>query len=332
MSRILVIEDELNINSSICELLELEDYEPISALNGKQGIVLAIKEQPDLILCDIMMPEMTGLEVIETLRKTRLFDHTPFIFLSALSDRQDIRRGMNLGANDYIPKPFEAEDILSAIKQQLERRHSRLKEQENLKKQLKEREQALQKHSFLNSHKLRGPISNLLGLLQIAEEMSPLELIKLLRAEAQKIDDIVIEINANLSMKNTTRKTTSLIYLVDDDQLQHRINSVVIKRITPEAQLLQFENGFEAIAEMKMAGSDEIPDVILLDLNMPVMDGFDFLEAFKNLGLPHSVDIYILSSSIDQKDIEHCMQYDAVKGYFSKPLRKDQIERILKPN
>lgn len=329
MNKILVIEDEVNINNSICDFLELEDYEVLSALNGKQGIVLAIQEQPDLILCDIMMPEMTGLEVVETLRKTKLFEDTPFIFLSALSDRLDIRKGMNLGADDYIPKPFEPDDILISIEKQLNRQASRRKDKIELKQQLEQREEALQQHSYLNSHKLRGPISNLLGLLQIADEMSSKELIKLLREEANKIDSIVTEINTNLNMKNSSREKTSMVFLVDDDHLQHRINNLVIKKVAPSAEIKGFFNGFEAIAELKMADEEQLPDVIILDLNMPVMDGYEFLESFDKMQVDKNIDVYVLSSSIDQNDIERCMKFEAVKGYLTKPLKKDQIASAL---
>lgn len=329
MNKILVIEDEPNINSSICDLLELEDYEAIPALNGKQGIVLAIQEQPDLILCDIMMPEMTGLEVIETLRKTKLFEDTPFIFLSALSDRGDIRKGMNLGADDYIPKPFEPDDVLTAIEKQINRLESRREERKQLKSQLKNQEAALRQHSFLNSHKLRGPISNLLGLLQLSDEIASEELLELLKVEAKKIDQIVSEINSNLNMKNMARENTALVYLIDDDQLQHKINNVVIRKVAPDTEIRGFFNGFEAIAEMKMSDNATLPDVIILDLNMPVMNGYEFLEAFSKMELSKGIDIYVLSSSIDKDDVEKCMTYDAVKGYLTKPLRRDQIASAL---
>lgn len=122
MQRILVIEDDEAIIENLVVLLEEEGFEPIAASDGKEGLSKAWESQPDLILCDIAMPEMDGYEVLEKIRSNEQMVGTPFIFLSAKSDKLDIRRGMNLGANDYLTKPCPARDILDAINSQIANR------------------------------------------------------------------------------------------------------------------------------------------------------------------------------------------------------------------
>ncbi|MDO9512066.1 MAG: response regulator [Bacteroidales bacterium] len=119
MYKILVIEDTADVRENIVEILQSENYEVFMAENGKIGIDLAQKTQPDLILCDIMMPEMDGYEVLELLRKRVSTSTTPFIFLTAKNTREDLRRGMALGADDYISKPFTIDELLGGIQTRL---------------------------------------------------------------------------------------------------------------------------------------------------------------------------------------------------------------------
>ena len=115
MAKILVIEDEESVRDNLLELLEAEDFETVAAANGRIGLELVISENPDLILCDMMMPEIDGYGVLATLRQDPLTATIPFIFLTAKSSRSDFRQGMNLGADDYLTKPFTRAELLSAI-------------------------------------------------------------------------------------------------------------------------------------------------------------------------------------------------------------------------
>lgn len=120
MKKILLIEDDITLRENTAELLELTDcYEVTMAANGRIGIEKAISELPDLIVCDIMMPEVDGYGVLETLSKNPTTQFIPFIFLSAKTERSDVRKGMNLGADDYITKPFTEEELTSAIESRL---------------------------------------------------------------------------------------------------------------------------------------------------------------------------------------------------------------------
>jgi len=120
MKKILLIEDDQIIRESTSELLEfVEHYSVITAENGKVGYKKALVEIPDIIICDVMMPEVDGYEVLERLSSHPKTKFIPFIFLSAKTERRDVRKGMNLGADDYITKPFSEEELNSAIESRL---------------------------------------------------------------------------------------------------------------------------------------------------------------------------------------------------------------------
>lgn len=119
MKTILIIEDDTVLRENIAELLELSKYHVISASNGKTGIEMAKKSLPDVIVCDIMMPVLDGYDTLKTLVKNETLKHIPFIFLSAKIEHKDIRKGMNLGADDYLTKPFEEDELVSAIESRL---------------------------------------------------------------------------------------------------------------------------------------------------------------------------------------------------------------------
>ncbi|MBV7529101.1 response regulator [Chitinophaga sp. sic0106] len=122
MEKILLIEDNREILDNMTEILELANYQVLTATNGKTGVAMAIEHKPDLIVCDIIMPVLDGFGVLHLLHKNETLQHTPFIFLTAKTERNDMRKGMDLGADDYITKPFEGTELLNAIASRLRRR------------------------------------------------------------------------------------------------------------------------------------------------------------------------------------------------------------------
>lgn len=122
MKTILVIEDEAQIKSDIIKTLELCNYEVFGADNGKEGLQKALEHIPDLIVSDIMMPEMNGYELLTELQKYKETDSIPFLFLSAKSEKADIREGMKLGADDFITKPFDIDELIDAVEIRLKRK------------------------------------------------------------------------------------------------------------------------------------------------------------------------------------------------------------------
>lgn len=121
MKRILVIEDEPEMRRNITALLRYKDYQPIAAENGRVGVELARREKPDLILCDVMMPELDGYGVLRALQADAALASIPFIFLTAKGEKDDLRSGMNLGADDYLTKPIANNELVEAIEARLNR-------------------------------------------------------------------------------------------------------------------------------------------------------------------------------------------------------------------
>ncbi len=121
MRTILVIDDNKDIRENTAEILELAGYKTFSAENGKRGVEMALKEKPDIIVCDIMMPELDGYGVLHLLRKNPETENIPFIFLTAKTERSDFRKGMEMGADDYVTKPFEGIELLNAVEMRLKK-------------------------------------------------------------------------------------------------------------------------------------------------------------------------------------------------------------------
>jgi two-component system sensor histidine kinase/response regulator len=155
MTSILVVEDERDLRNNILKMLAFEGFEAIGAENGQEGIALAFERDPDLIICDVMMPYVDGHQVLSALRtepKTRL---TPFIFLTARAERDDLRLGMELGADDYLTKPFTQDELLSAIETRLQRAQVVAEVRDELL------EKAKLRFANLVSHELRTPLSRI---------------------------------------------------------------------------------------------------------------------------------------------------------------------------
>src|SRR6187401_1294023 len=118
---ILVIDDNKDIRENTAEILDLAGYKVTTAENGKKGVEAAIKEKPDIIVCDIMMPELDGYGVLHLVRKNPETQNIPFIFLTAKTERSDFRKGMEMGADDFITKPFEEIELLNAVEVRLKK-------------------------------------------------------------------------------------------------------------------------------------------------------------------------------------------------------------------
>lgn len=153
MKTILIIEDNQEVRENTAEILELANYKVITAENGKIGVELAKAEHPDLIICDVMMPELDGFGVLHVLTKNSETASIPFIFLTAKTEKEDMRKGMNLGADDYLTKPFDDLELLDAIE-------IRLKKSGILREEFKKNAEGL--NDFINSAKGLKELDNLL--------------------------------------------------------------------------------------------------------------------------------------------------------------------------
>ena len=157
MTRILVIEDADPLRNDIVEMLTFEGFDVDSAENGIMGLERAREFRPDLIICDIMMPELDGYGVLNELRKDTEMVTTPFIFLTAKTDRTDVRQGMGLGADDYLTKPFVAAELLESIEARLEKRKT-------FNDMANERVKSLSANIITAlPHELRTPLNTIIG-------------------------------------------------------------------------------------------------------------------------------------------------------------------------
>lgn len=151
---ILIIEDNPEVCENIADILKLGDYDVLTANNGKDGVRLALTNNPDLILCDIMMPELDGYGVLHVLGKHAVTSDTPFIFLTAKSEKADFRKGMGLGADDYLVKPFGGLELLETVEMRLKRNRKLRTAFENEPKDLED---------FFNITKTLSGFENLSG-------------------------------------------------------------------------------------------------------------------------------------------------------------------------
>ena len=160
---ILVVEDDLALLEGIRELLELTEYKVLTAMNGREGLEVLEKQRPDLIVSDIMMPEMDGYQFHEKVNERAELSTIPFIFLTARGEKSDIRRGKELGADDYITKPFDDEDLLVTVRAKLNR-------WENLRQQRDEEVADLKNKILLTlSHEFRTPLTYIINYSDLLE-------------------------------------------------------------------------------------------------------------------------------------------------------------------
>ena len=127
MNKVLLIDDEDAFRAPILEFFRMDGFETLEADNGKDGLDLALREKPDVILCDILMPGLNGYEVLSRLRDYEEFTYVPFIFLSALTNPKEVRRGQILGADEYLTKPVYLMDLVKAVNAQIEKTRQRAK-------------------------------------------------------------------------------------------------------------------------------------------------------------------------------------------------------------
>lgn len=164
MTKILTIEDEPDVREIILDILEAEGYEVAGAADGNTGVHLARAFQPDLILCDVMMPELDGYGVLAALRDLPATATTPFIFLTARTTKGDVRQGMHLGADDYLTKPFTRDELLGAVAARLQRQSAT---QSQAQSQLDSLRQSI---AFSLPHELRTPLNGIVATSQLMLE------------------------------------------------------------------------------------------------------------------------------------------------------------------
>jgi two-component system, sensor histidine kinase and response regulator len=166
-SSILIIDDNKHIRTQINLVLKLEGYNTFMASNGLEGVTAAKESLPNLIICDIMMPELDGYGVLSMLRANATTADIPFLFLSAKAEKNDIRQGMNLGADDYLWKPFSTEDLIKAIEARLDRHETTRRALSDKLTPFASLSLTRDKFLSLMTHDLKSAFTGILGLSEL---------------------------------------------------------------------------------------------------------------------------------------------------------------------
>ena len=211
MKKILVIEDDPTLRMEITAILTLEGFEVMEADNGLLGLKLAISVLPDMILCDIMMPEMDGMEVLKELRINESTRLIPFVFLTALAERSSLRLGMETGADDYISKPFTRDELLHAIEAHLGKAFAITKKHDTEMRSL--REMIISKIP----HEMYTPLHGILGFSEVLRE----DAMNIKPEEIKKISEY-ITISAD-RLLNLVNRYNYFIYLFANNSARERV-------------------------------------------------------------------------------------------------------------
>ena len=225
--KILIVEDNQSVRENIAEILEIENYETHQAENGAIAFDIARKIQPDLVICDIMMPEVDGYEVLRLMRQTPITSTVPFIFLTAKTSKEDIRKGMELGADDFITKPFTIEELLKAVT-------ARLQKFDTQKKVFEEKGENL-------AQNIGNPIRN-----QINEPLKAIiSFSEMILAEYESMDKFQIAEFVSLIYKNGMK----LSKLVKKTMLYYQLESLAVNENSINILRLQTTSDIKSIIE-----------------------------------------------------------------------------------
>ena len=324
MTKILIIEDEMELRESVVDWLLFEDFIVLQAENGRIGIELAVRELPDIILSDVMMPEVDGYEVLQALRAHRETAVIPFIFLTALADRREVRQGMVMGADDYLTKPFSRDELLNAIQSRLDRHSVNQQQTEAALSELR--------RTILRTlpHELRTPLTGILGLGEILADTSeglPVE-------ELREIGELTLESGNRLLRLIENYQCFVEIELRGSDFLQVGKEVEAAETVHEVSRNLCYQ--YERAADLRLNAEDATLFMDESDWNKVVYELVDNAFKFSARGTPVRVHGWIVEEDsqgpqyqLSVKDQgwgfepEHLTQID---GYvqFDRPKREQQ--------
>ena len=203
MKKILIIEDNADVRDNMCDILSLAGYDPTSSADGRAGIEKARAEAPDLILCDVMMPTLDGYGVLKILGEDEATATIPFVFVTAKSEQEDLRRGMNLGADDYVTKPFYKDELLRIVEIRLR------------KAEMRSRGVRVPEHwtGFLS----QGALDEALAKLTAAGTVKRYKRGEALFREGEQVRDMFLVVDGTVKLQKTTEFDKTLIVNVCDE-------------------------------------------------------------------------------------------------------------------
>jgi len=259
MHKILIVEDTREIREEICDILIMEGYNVSQAENGSIGFEMALKENPDLIISDILMPELNGFEMFQKLKKHKETLGIPLIFLSAKAEKTDIRMGMNLGAEDYLSKPVSIDDLVKAVENKIKKKliiDKKIDEKTTeLSNILQSQKNELDNYSHLISHGLKSSLRNVSDLLAwTQEELNDTDSlddsnlnIQLMNEKVEKMELLLVKLEQYNNITKTSFKNENI-----------NINTVVQNII----------NDINKLSHISIKINNELPTTLFVDGQM----------------------------------------------------------------
>jgi len=276
MEKILIIDDESDLREEIRDILTIEGYKVILAKNGNEGLDLALSHKPDLILCDLMMPGMDGNKLLEKLRSDSNASLTQFVFLTALADKEDIRKGMELGADDYLTKPFTRDELLKTIQMRLKKV---IAIENNLQKEMDHLRKAI---ILYVPHELRTPLNGILGLASYLCENSA-------DIDAKEIREIGNSINeSGQALYSTLSKYQIYIQLITRPSLISSSNELNVASEIISAIGNETARRYNRKSDLKMNIEDLTLFASVEEFSIIINELFDNAFKFSESGTPVS--------------------------------------------
>lgn len=301
MKQLLLIEDDRALRENTEELLELSGYSVLTAANGKMGIQSAKKNLPDIIICDIMMPLIDGYGVLEELSSDEKTKHIPFIFLSAKTEHKEIRKGMDLGADDYLTKPFEEEELISAIE-------SRLAKAQLLNRMLdsKTSEQAASNDEMRTLHELKNFFDDNGEVVDFV----PGDIIYKEGSRSNKIYLILKGLVKGHSMDADGKELTTSLYRADD-----------FLGFTSFLNNVPYQESATALEQVKLAGISKENLREILGKNKDI--SLELMELFtQNITIIKAQLLQMAYSSVRKKTAQTLLQFaEIMKTKTDEPIK-----------
>ena len=312
--RILVVDDEKDVRTIIRATLE-DKYEVVEAQDGLDALEKINRVEPDLIVLDIMMPLMNGYDTCETIRKKTHFSKIPILFLSALTDKEQIKKGYTSGATLYLTKPFEPDRLLKNVDLFFKQSSPSMKPKRYKIEDLLEIEKSPPPvpPPSLPAEFAPGPVPQFQALTD--------EKIALLKQEMRDME----KKPASQMRKEEKKGLSPRVMVVDDDQ---NVIDYLFLILRDKFEVVWAEDGFQAIEKIV---SYE-PDILLLDLMIPKVSGYQLCNSIRKNRAFGSIPIIIISAKTGKKDVDYAFRMGA-NAYIKKPFEPqeliDTVERFI---
>jgi two-component system sensor histidine kinase/response regulator len=368
MYKVLIVEDTLAIKEEIHDILIMEGYKVFQAENGLIGFEIALIEQPDLIISDILMPHLNGFGMFEKLQTNKKTANIPLIFLSAKAEKEDIRIGMNLGAEDYLTKPLNINDLLNAVENKIKKKliidQNIIAKTAALSKILQNQKNELDNYSHLISHELKSSLRNISDLLTWSQEdrdetnnfQDSTINFQLMEGKIEKMDLLLVKLEQYNNITSATFKNNIVNLNTITKRVINQINNPHIKiKITNELPTLfidgnMMEKVFEILIGNAIANVDKENGLIEIgcettqkDYIFSITDNgvgihekyhkkifkmFEVIESTKSLGIGLSIFKKIISHYKGQVSLKSTPNVETT-FYFNLPITEVSTKKSI---